>query len=112
MLVGRFSGERRFVAPHAAHALIAKGDARPVEEVKEETMKILMKETVVAPGGKLHAGTVYEVPDAEAQGHISSGLAEPAPTAKAQEVPKFKKPEKKTKAQLKAEAKAKKKPKK
>ena len=78
MQIGRFSGERRFVAPHAAHALIAKGDAKPVEEVKEETMKILMKETVVAPGGKLHAGTVYEVPDAEAQGHVSAGLAEAA----------------------------------
>ena len=99
MLVGRFSGERRFVAPHAAHALIAKGDAKPVEEVKEGTMKILMKETVVAPGGKLHAGTVYEVPDAEAQGHVSAGLAEAVTdSTPAEAVPKTKAEPKKAKA--------------
>lgn len=102
MLVGRHAGERVFLAPHAAHALIEKGDAKPVEEVREETMKILMKETVAAPGGKLHAGTVYEVPDGEAQGHISDGLAEAVTdSVPAQEVPKTKAEPKQAKAKKK-----------
>ena len=91
MLVGRYAGERVFLAPHAAHALIEKGDAKAVDYSREETVKILMKETVVTPGGKLHAGTVYEVPDGEAQGHISTGLAETVTdTVPAGAVPKTK----------------------
>ncbi|KKM50092.1 hypothetical protein LCGC14_1556310, partial [marine sediment metagenome] len=78
ILVGRYAGEQREVAPHAALLMIQKGDARRLEEPSEEAMKVRMKETVVSSAGKLHAGEVYEVPDAEGQGHVSTGLAEEA----------------------------------
>ena len=76
ILIGRYAGEQREVAPHAALLMIQKGDARRLEEPSEEAMKVRMKETVVSSAGKLHAGEVYEVPDAEGQGHVSTGLAE------------------------------------